>query len=249
MIVLNNISFYRGAVPVITGITKTFEVGESYAFVGANGCGKTTLMRILAGLETPTEGDVIFFERNIKSISPFGLSKKRAMLSQKSSVFGNPTARQVIHIGRYAATKELCVPNFLSLILEVDHLLDRPINSLSGGEQQRVHFCRTLFQLMESDKDFPENKVLILDEPFNHLDLKNRRIVLNVYREFVKAGNLGLLIAHDLDLVAQCADEVLLMKNGKFFFEGVPSIALSENLINDVFDMKFNFFQYESVPK
>ncbi len=249
MIVLNNISFCRGAVPVINSITKSFEMGASYAFVGANGCGKTTLMRIMAGLENPTEGDVIFFDENIKSFSPIGLSKKRAMLSQKSSVFGNPTARQVIHIGRYATTKELSVPNFLSKVLEIDHLLDRPINALSGGEQQRVHFCRTLFQLMDNDKDFPENKVLILDEPFNHLDLKNRRIVMHVYREFVRAGNLGLLIAHDLDLVAQCTDEVLLMKNGKIFFEGIPSISLSENLINDVFEMKYNFFQYESFPK
>jgi iron complex transport system ATP-binding protein len=223
---------------VIHDITKYWEMGKSYGIIGANGCGKTTLMRVFAGLEIPTKGEVIFFDKNIRSIPPIALSKKRAMLSQKSNVFGNPTARQLIHIGRYNTAKEINIPNFLTDVLEINHLLDRPVNTLSGGEQQRVHFCRTVFQLMDSDNEFPKDKVLILDEPFNHLDLKSRKIVIHVYREFVLTGNLGLLIAHDLDIVNRCCDEILLLKSGRVYREGEPSICLAEDMINDVFDIK-----------
>jgi iron complex transport system ATP-binding protein len=120
-------------------------------------------------------------------------------------------------------------------LCELEHLLDRAFNTLSGGEQQRVQFARNLLQLWRPPGRNPEARFLLLDEPTASMDLRHELMLLAQLR-LAKEQNIGVLIVlHDLNLAARFMDRVVLMRYGQIVKAGSPQQVLDETLLSDVY--------------
>jgi|APTNR8051073442_1049403.scaffolds.fasta_scaffold00268_41 iron complex transport system ATP-binding protein len=114
---------------------------------------------------------------------------------------------------------------------------NRNINTLSGGEQQRIHLARALAQLIEDP--MPETpKYLLLDEPVSNLDIAQQHVVLALISQLAASPSLGVLIVlHDMNLAGQYADRVMMMKNGQLVCGGTPAQVFTEECIRQVFEV------------
>jgi iron complex transport system ATP-binding protein len=119
--------------------------------------------------------------------------------------------------------------------VEADHLRDRLYPTLSGGERQRVHLARILAQIWEAPAD--GSRYLLLDEPTTNLDLAHQQSVLRVVRRFASEGTGSLVILHDLNLAAQYADLIIMLKAGRVMASGSPVEVLTQAKIQQTFDL------------
>lgn len=141
-------------------------------------------------------------------------------------------------MGRYPYFQSQPMKEEIKVVSEMLRLTDisafenRHDNSLSGGEKQRVHLARVLVQMQHQEG----NKLLSFDEPLNNLDVRHQYHILKVIKNFVQAGNTGVLMLHDLNLAAQFADRLLLLRQGKTIAYGRPEEVLTELLIQKAYD-------------
>ena len=115
------------------------------------------------------------------------------------------------------------------------HLANRIYTQLSGGEKQRVHLARVLAQIWEQDSE--GERFLVLDEPTSSLDLAHQHLTLNVVHELARKGVGILMVVHDLNLAARCADQMLLMLCGRVVYSGTPEQVLKQEYVSEVFQV------------
>jgi iron complex transport system ATP-binding protein len=203
--------------------------GQLICFMGPNGCGKSTLIRTLAGLQHPIEGTL-----------PKKDEKKIAVVLTDRIQSQHMTVNELIVFGRYPylswdltlSEKDKAIVNECIDVVRVRHLVDKKINELSDGQMQMVMIARALAQ---------DTPVLLLDEPTAHLDLNNRLEIMNLLRKLAREKDKSILLAtHELDLALQTSDMVWLA-NGNTIKKGVP-----EDLVLDgSFDRVFQFKGYD----
>jgi len=220
---VNNISKYFGEgsnrKKAIEGISFSISSGEFKTLVGSSGSGKSTILRIIAGLESPSKGNV---KVDGKIVSGPGLD--RGMVFQKYSLFPWLTASENIAFGMNLNSYKLKEIKFrTSYLLEVVGLQDsgnKYPKELSGGMQQRIAIARALAT---------NPKILLLDEPFGALDLQIRESMQKFLYELWKKTSLTvLLITHDMGVIAETTDRVAVMKNGDLVEIGPTKQVLVE---------------------
>lgn len=203
--------------------------------VGANGCGKSTLLKCMAGLHRNMQGENLLEGRGMESWQPAERAERVAYLPQSMAPGFSFTAREVILLSRYHKIgRDLKEDQARKLkevasALEVDSLLDRNVDELSGGEWQRVAIARTLMQ---------EARLLLLDEPTAHLDLSHRIALFQYCRELSRSDNGGkgvLCVSHDLDAALEYADRIIVLHQGTVLAEGDPAEIMTEQLLEKVF--------------
>lgn len=239
MIKAKNISYSHKKFHILHDIHLDVEYGELLAIVGPNGAGKSTLLSILANESTKDYADsIIFKDKSFKDWDDRELARNKAKFSQHNSQDIPLAVKDVVMMGRY--------PYFNSIPTTIDkesmenamketdvlHLKDRDYNSLSGGEKQRVHLARVIAQL----DNHIQHKLMFLDEPLNNLDIKHQYKALNIIKKFTKNGNTAIVVLHDLNLAAQFADTVLLMKNGKVSAHGRPHDVFQGPIITEAYN-------------
>ena len=121
----------------------------------------------------------------------------------------------------------------------ISSLINRRFNTLSGGEQKRVHFARALLQLWKCE-DSLEAKYLMLDEPLANLDIRHELSLLAVIRKAAASGIGVLIVLHDLNLAAKFADKVAMLNQGRIVGLGVPEDVLTTQLLTSVYDVPVN---------
>lgn len=238
MITAHQISYSHKKIRILNGVDISVGNGELLAIVGPNGAGKSTLLNVLAN-ETAKDEDTVFFkEKKFNEWNIKELAHNKAKFSQQNSNDIPLLVKDVVLMGRYpyfnanpSAEDRQAVD---AMMEEVDilHLKDRNYNSLSGGERQRTHLARVLAQLQN---DIP-NKLVFLDEPLNNLDVKHQHKVLETVKKFTQKGNTAIVVLHDLNLAAQFADNVLLMKRGKAEAYGKPSDVFTGEIISKAYN-------------
>jgi iron complex transport system ATP-binding protein len=233
MISLDDIWFsYNGpGRPVLAGFSLDIPSGATTAILGPNGSGKTTLLRLILGVLTPGRGTVRLAGVPVGSYPRSERSRLVGLVPQDEHIPFSLSAVEYVLLGRAPYLRPLQVPRAEDYEIAwaalatvgADHLADRSVNTLSGGEQQLAVIARALAQ---------EPRVLLLDEPTAHLDLGNRGRLLGLLRDLVAEGINLVLTTHDPNLAAELADFVVLVRDGHVQDAGpVGEILVPEKLL------------------
>ncbi|QJR79794.1 ATP-binding cassette domain-containing protein [Alteromonas pelagimontana] len=229
----------------LRGISLHLHAGVCTHILGANGAGKSSLLLILAGL---CKADSGAFLLDGKTIAEFGLAELagfRGFHQQQTHILFELTARELFQFYANRNAGDDYLPAELEQALEVSHLLPRPLNQLSGGEQQRVNLCRAFLQVWSAVER--GRAVLIFDEPLQGLDIRHQHALLILCRRLSAAGNTIVLSCHDLQLSAQYADQVVLLKKGKVVSAGAPLSVMTSAMLQQVFDFPFEVKKYQGI--
>lgn len=211
-----NITKVFGGTTVVDNIDFWVKKNEFLTILGPSGCGKTTTLRMIAGFETPTEGQIFFEGRDITNLPPY----KRAIntVFQKYALFPHMNIYENIAFGLKIQKKsDAEIKKKVSKMLELVNLggyENRSINSLSGGQQQRIAIARALVN---------EPKVLLLDEPLGALDLKLRKEMQIELKNMQKElGITFVYVTHDQEEALTMSDKIIIMNHGKIQQIGSP---------------------------
>lgn len=233
-----NVSFSNRNTSILNEIDLSIHPGELLIIIGPNGAGKSTLLNVLADELKTSQGDIIFKNKVLSNWNPEELATYKAKFSQEYNVDIALIVKDIVMMGRYpyfdvAPHKmDLKVVDESMEITEVLHLKNRNYNSLSGGEKQRIHLARILAQLENKNTE----KLAFFDEPLNNLDVRHQYQILEAIKVFTQQGNAAAIVLHDLNLAAEFADRILLLKEGKIKAIGKPEEIFQKELISKAYN-------------
>ncbi len=237
MVVLKilNLEFRYNSVKALENIELTVNEGELVSIIGPNGAGKTTLLKCIARILKPSQGTILLENKLLNKFSPKELARRISYLPQIEEPKYPLTVLEMVLIGRtpytsFKPTKEDLEKVYTILKqLGIEHLTHRKVNELSGGEYRKIMLARALAQ---------QPKILLLDEPVNHLDLKHQLEVLSLLRKLALEKHITIIMAiHDLNLALRFSDKVIALRKGKIVFCGKP-LELSIKIIEEVYGIK-----------
>jgi iron complex transport system ATP-binding protein len=241
MLQANDIHFCIRNTPIIDKANVSLSPGELTVILGPNGAGKSTLFKVLAG-EIPCKyGRVTYNGSPIGGFSPKNLALVRAVMPQQSSLSFPFKALEVVELGLLSRGNAYR-PDLLEEVMaetQTWHLREQLYGNLSGGEKQRVQLARVLTQIWDK-KPFP--RYLLLDEPTSSMDIALQHHVLRIIHK-IKKRNIGVLaILHDLNLAANYADKVILLKKGRILYQGPVNEVMTAAHLEEVFEHPIQVF-------
>jgi iron complex transport system ATP-binding protein len=223
---------------VVDGVSTTLPTGKVTVVVGANACGKSTLLRGMARLLKPRAGEVLLDGKSIHGIPTKEVARTLGLLPQNPLSPEGVTVVDLVgrgrtpHQGRFhrwSAQDEAAVAHALEVTGTLD-LADRVVDELSGGQRQRVWIAMALAQ---------ETDLLLLDEPTTYLDVAHQVEVLDLLRDLNSTrGTTVVMVLHDLNLAARYADHLVAMRAGRVVAEGAPGDVITQDLVREVFGME-----------
>lgn len=227
MLRLNNISKSFENQVVVDDVSITIEKGEIVALVGESGCGKTTLLRMISGVEVPDKGEILLNE-NILNGSKFVQPNKRRIgfLFQDYALFNHLTVKENILFGIKSLSKPEQQQKLSELLLVtgMEAFKQKYPYELSGGQQQRVALARAI----ATNPDF-----LLLDEPFSSIDkLLKEEVSRDLYRIISKEELSTIMVTHDIQEAYSLASRIIIMKDGKILQDGKAS-DIYKNPVNE----------------
>jgi len=212
--------------------------GQLIAIIGANGAGKSTLLRALNGSVEITTGEVLLDDRSISSYSRRGVARRVAVVAQEPELRFPVTVMDFVLGGRYAwsnawgweNTRDIQIVTEVLRETALEPFAHRLMNELSGGERQRVVVARALAT---------QAQIFLLDEPTANLDLAHQATMLTIIRSRCDQANAAaVVVTHDVNLAAEFADQILLLKDGRTSAFGSPSEVLTAQQLEEVFDLR-----------
>lgn len=239
MIKAENILFRIGKATLLKETSVEFSPGQFHVIMGANGAGKSTLLKVLAGDYKPTSGKVFLEGKELSQYSKKQLAKKRGVLSQHYHLAFSISVEEIVLMGRYPyfATQPSATDLFICRqameLMDVSGFGQRDYTTLSGGEAQKVQMSRVLAQIWNEGGE--EKKVLFLDEPVSHLDVKYQHQLLKVAKECCRQNTTVIAILHDINLAISFADRILFMREGEIKHEVQDVLQISPDVIEETF--------------
>ncbi len=234
---LRGVEFGYGREPVLRDLDLRAPEGRVTALLGPNGSGKTTLLKLILGLRRPRAGVVRVFGEDRTSLSPRLMGRRAGLVPQVERIPFDLALEEYVVLGRAPYLHLLQVPGeedrriARQAIADVglEGLTGRSVLSFSGGELQLAAVARALAQ---------QPRLLLLDEPTSHLDLRNRRRVLEVLEGQVAAGRTVLMTTHDPNAAAAVAGYVILLREGRVAVEGAPQDVLTADHLSAAFEVE-----------
>ena len=239
---IDSVSLNINGANIIKDISFTMNPGELITILGPNGSGKSTLLRVISGDLLPTKGEVAIDNVPLSNMSFKTQALKRSAMSQSQQILYDYSVQEIIEMGwvDYAdnGSVEIIKQKCIKVAEEcfVDHLMKRNFNTLSGGEQRRVHFARTLLQI-DHQYDSIENRYMFLDEPTANLDLLFELQLIRLLKAKAEKGIGVLLIIHDLNLASKFSDKIAILKKGKLSAFGEPFEVFKSKTLSDIFGL------------
>ncbi|GAB4091776.1 heme ABC transporter ATP-binding protein [Flaviaesturariibacter terrae] len=235
-----HISYRVGRKTLLQKTTLSFAPGSFHVIMGPNGAGKSTLLRLLAGELKPSSGAVTLGGRALPTFSALELARRRAVLSQHYALQFPISAKDVVQLGRYPHAGALSRTEEEALVADCLHSMDmegfaeRDYGTLSGGEAQKVQMARVLAQLGGTGAS---GKLLFLDEPVSHLDIRYQQRLLQTAKDLAEQGNTVVAVLHDLNLALRYADRLLFLKEGALCADLADPAHLTAAIVESVFDV------------
>lgn len=236
---VRNLSLSIGAAHILRDVSVTVQQGESISIIGPNGAGKTTLLKTLLGLNTAYEGQV---ELRGKPLASYGARERAQWMGyvpQHHDFADFSTVEEFIWMGRYpymsvfrqpTAGDHQAVQTAMRLT-DIDHLASRTLQTLSGGEQQKVLIAAALAQ---------QPKALLLDEPATFLDPRNQieiqRLLCKINRE---TATTIIAVTHDINNALHASNRIVALKAGQVVFDGPPAALADESVLFAIYQTRF----------
>lgn len=223
---------------VLHGVSLRIDTGECVSIIGPNGAGKSTLMAALLGLLPADGGTVRIDDTPVRRLRRRDIARKVAYVPQLHEGYMGFRVGDVVEAGRYAHRGPLdppsdedrkAVADAISAC-RIDELLDRPVQTLSGGERQKVWIAAALAQ---------QSPALFLDEPTNALDPAHQAEMIRIMRRFATGDHTLLVICHDLNLPVALGGRVIAIRDGKVAFDASVESMLDTDRLRDLFDTEF----------
>lgn len=234
---VKGLNFAYGKTPILSNIVGDFYEGTFYGIAGPNGSGKTTWLKLMAGLLNPDKEKVFIDGRDIHDMPRKTIAKGLSFVPQMFSIPYAYTVREVIMMGRYAHMNGIASGGPLhdeivdNTIVQTAlfELKDRYVNELSGGELQRVMIARAIAQ---------DSKIILLDEPISHLDIHHQHQIIELLKKQCRDYNKTVIaVLHDLNITTNHCDHIFLLKEGHIIEQGEPMQVLTEEVIKRIYDI------------
>ena len=237
MLAARNVHVHIGRSRLLTDVSLTVSSGEILAVVGPNGAGKSTLLKVMCGDILPTHGEVTLNRRRLQAWHRRERGRMMAVLPQESTLTFPFTVLEVALMGRTphdpGGRRDQDIARAALEAAGMSAFEQRIYPTLSGGERQRVHVARVLALVWEESDDGP--RYLLLDEPTTNLDLAFQHHTLETVRQFAVKGAGVLAVLHDLNLAAQFADRIVVLRDGHQLATGCPHAVLTPGIIAEAF--------------
>lgn len=233
LIDIKNVSYSIGEKLILHLVNASFQKNKFTVILGRNGSGKSSLFRILSGIEKKFGGNIDFNSKNPPKIG---------FLTQFHQMVFPFTVFDVVLTGRssfFKISPKKEDKDAVTKILEsfqLNHLSNTPYTSLSGGERQLVLLCRVLVQNPD---------ILLLDEPTNHLDLHYQIKVLQLMRDWVNQKNCTIVcIMHDPNLALQFADHIYVMQNKRLNYLAHTDAEYTANMLSQAYEVSLSYVEH-----
>jgi iron complex transport system ATP-binding protein len=238
MLQVKNISIEYGPCDVVRGVTFDLHEGETVALLGPNGAGKTTLVRAMNGTIPIASGEIVLEGKHLSEHSRREIAQRVAVVAQENETKFPVTVLEYVLAGRFAngsafgweTPEDIAIAKNALGDCDLTEFESRLMNELSGGERQRVVLARALAT---------DARVLLLDEPTANLDLAHQAMMFRLVRERCRErGASAVVITHDLNLAAEFADRVMLLRGGEVFALGTPNEVLTDANLKEVYNVQ-----------
>lgn len=220
---------------IISGnISISLEKGKLISLIGANGIGKSTLLRTITGIQKPISGDVILNDKKIADYTSLQLAQQLSVVLTESLPPSNLTVFELVALGRQPYTnwigtltdEDILKINEAIQLTQISHLSDKKHYEISDGQLQKVLIARALAQ---------DTPVIILDEPTTHLDLWHKISLFKLLKKLTSETQKCILFStHDIDLAIQLSDEIIIMTPEKVI-QGNPETLIQNHAFDDLF--------------
>ena len=238
MLEARNITVNYGPREALANISLSAKRGEVIAIIGPNGAGKSSVLRALNGSVVPIQGEVLLDGKPLRSYARRVIARHVAVVAQEAELRFPVTVMEFVIGGRYAwssawgweSERDVEVAREILRETELDEFAGRLMNEMSGGERQRAVLARALAT---------EAKIFLLDEPTANLDMAHQAIMLRLVRSRCDdRESAAVVVTHDVNLAAEFADRVMLLKDGQMIAMGSSREVLTPDLLKKVFDLQ-----------
>jgi iron complex transport system ATP-binding protein len=239
-----NFSWTANGRELFSDLDMEFPRGSTVCLIGPNGSGKTTLMELLLGWRKPDSGRVVLEGRPLLEFSSRERGMKMALVPQEERLPFSYSVLEYVMLGRSPHLPPLASPGkvdreLAEAVLErvgIAELAHRSVPRLSGGERRMVLIARALLQ---------EPRILLLDEPANHLDPANRERVMGILMSLKASGITIIMSSHEPDMVTRLADSIVLLKTGEAPLIGSPEDMINPELLEHLYGVRVRLVEAE----
>ena len=211
--------------------------GRLVGLIGPNGCGKSTMMRCISRIYEPTSGTIEVAGKDVSKLKPVEVAKLVATVPAEMGSTFNMTIMDMVVLGRYPFVDRLWwetkeeerITREALRTFGLDPIRNRQLSLCSSGERQRALIAKAYVQ---------EPKLMLVDEPTAHLDMKYKLQVMEYLRSMARSDMTVLVAEHDISLMARYCDTCIIMKKGEIVTTGDPKKVITEDLIRDVYEVE-----------
>ena len=236
----DNISLHMSGFNILRDVNVAINAGQITVIVGPNGAGKSSFIKVLSGDILPTRGQVVLNDKALSDWSPDQRARMVSVLPQHSSLNFPFNASEIVALGRIpdqsGKVRDTHIVREALTAVDANYLESRLFTQMSGGEKQRVQLARVLAQIWQPSH--LGQQFLVLDEPTSAFDLSHQKLTLDIVRQLADRGVGVIMVLHDLNLAARCADNLVVFDGGVIAAQGNPKEVLTEQLIDKVFGVK-----------
>ncbi|UAL07093.1 MAG: ABC transporter ATP-binding protein [Candidatus Methanogranum gryphiswaldense] len=227
---------YEDGYHAVKDVSYSLQPGLIVGLIGPNGCGKTTMMKCINRMHNPTSGEILIDGESVLNKTPSEVAKLVSNVPAELKASFGLTVFETVMLGRYPHLQNIWWETHEDESMVIDalkkfgvyHLQNRSLNMLSSGERQRVLIAKAYVQ---------NPRLMLVDEPTSHLDMKYKLDVMEYLRAMVKQDMTVLVAEHDISLMARYCDLCIIMKKGELVTIGNPKEVITEKLMQEVYEV------------